>query len=82
MHMANRSITVSLPEEVLEKAEEIASRRGVSAPELLRGMLDGLVSEEREYREAEARFLRRMDEGFDLGTGGDVGWSRDESHER
>ncbi len=80
--MANRSITVSLPEKVLEEAEAIAARRGTSVPELLRGMLDDLVAEEREYREAEANFLKTMDEGFDLGTGGDIGWTRDESHER
>ncbi len=80
--MANRSITVLLPEEVLGKVETIAARRRISVSALLRGMLDDLVAEEREYREAEANFLRTMDEGFDLGTGGNIGWTRDESHER
>lgn len=80
--MANRNITVSLTEEIAAKAKIIAERRGTSVAELLCGMLEDLVAEEREYREAEARFLRRMREGFDLGTEGDVRWTRDETHER
>lgn len=80
--MANRRITVSLPEEIVEKTKAIAARRGMSVPELLRGMLDDLVEEERKYREAEANFLETMREGFDLGTKGKIGWSRDDLHER
>lgn len=80
--MANRNITVSLPEEVLEEAKVIAVRRRTSVSALLRGMLDDLVAEETGYRQAEASFLEGMREGFDLGTNGEIRWSRDELHER
>lgn len=80
--MANRNITVSLPEEVLEEAKVIAVRRRTSVSALLRGMLDDLVAEETGYRQAEQRFLDLLDEGFDLGAGGNISWSRDETHER
>lgn len=80
--MANRNITVSLPEEVLEEAKVIAVRRRTSVSALLRGMLDDLVAEETGYRQAEASFLEAMREGFDLGTNGEISWSRDELHER
>jgi metal-responsive CopG/Arc/MetJ family transcriptional regulator len=80
--VANRNITVSLPEEVLEEAKVIAVRRRTSVSALLRGMLDDLVAEETGYRQAERRFIELQDRGFDLGTNGQIGWTRDETHER
>lgn len=80
--MANRNITVSLPEEVLEEAKVIAVRRRTSVSALLRGMLDDLVAEETGYRQAERRFLELLDEGFDMGLEGNISWTRDETHER
>lgn len=80
--MANRNITVSLPEEVLEEAKVIAVRRRTSVSALLRGMLDDLVAEETGYRQAERRFIELQDRGFDLGTNGQIDWTRDETHER
>lgn len=80
--MANRNITVSLPEEVLEEAKVIAVRRRTSVSALLRGMLDDLVAQETGYRQAERRFLELLDEGHNMGMNGRISWTRDETHER
>jgi hypothetical protein len=45
-------------------------------------MLRELVEQETGYARARDRSLARLREGMDLGTGGQIGWSRDDVHER
>jgi len=45
-------------------------------------MLRELVEKETGYADARDRSLARLREGMDLGTGGHIGWSRDDLHER
>lgn len=80
--METRNITLSLPEEVLREAKVVAARRGTSVSALLAGALSELVRHENGYAVARERSLASLAGDRDLGTGGQIGWSRDEVHER
>lgn len=80
--MANRNITLSLPDEDLKKARIVAAQRGTSVSRLLADMLKELIERETQYNVARERHLATMQAGYDLGTGGRVDWERDELHER
>jgi hypothetical protein len=77
-----QNVTLSLPREVVREAKVIAAKRGTSISALMAGVLDGIIDEERGYRAARERSLRRLASGLDLGTGGERTWTRDELHER
>lgn len=83
--MKNRekqNITLSLPSEIVREAKVIAARRGTSISEFMAGVLGGIAEEERGYRAARERSLRRLAKGLDLGTEGQKTWIKDELHER
>src|SRR5260370_40970776 len=80
--MSHRNITLSPPEEDLQRAKIIAIRRGTSLSQLLARMIKELADQETGYAGARARSLARLEEGRDLGTEGRVRWSRDELHDR
>lgn len=80
--MSNQNITLSLPEEDIREARILAASRGTSVSQLLARMLRDLVEKETGYGPARERSLARLRAGLDLGTGGQVGWSRDSVHER
>jgi hypothetical protein len=80
--METRNITLSLPEEVLQEAKVVAARRGTSISALLAGALSELVERESGYAAAKERSLATLGRSRDLGTGGEIRWSREELHER
>src|SRR5260370_17447608 len=80
--MSNRNITLSLPEEDLQRAKIIAIRRGTSLSQLLARMIKELADQETGYAGARARSLARLEEGRDLGTQGRVRWGRHQLHAR
>ena len=80
--MAQRNITLSLPQETLQEVKIIAVKRNISVSALLRGMLEDLVARETGYQRAQQDFMALAEAGFDLGTAGEIPWSRDELHER
>lgn len=80
--MANRNITLSLPDEDLRKARIVAAQRGTSVSRLLADMLKELVERETQYNVARERHLATMQAGHDLGTGGRIDRDRAELHER
>ncbi len=49
---------------------------------MLAAALTQLVERESGYVAARERSLAILDRGMSLGTGGEIGWSRDELHER
>jgi len=77
-----QNVTLSLPKSLLKKAKILAASRDESLSELLRESLEMRVREATGFKKARARQLRLLDEGFDLGTGGGVGVSREDLHER
>ncbi len=80
--MGTRNVTLSLPEEVLREVKILAARRHMSVSRLLTEALQEMVERETGYALAKRRGLAALDEGLDLGTGGEVRWSREELHER
>lgn len=80
--MANRNVTLSLPEEVLRAARHRAVDKGMSLSAYLASLLQEQVQPGLTYEEAKERFLKRMKKGFPLGTNGKIWWTRDELHER
>jgi hypothetical protein len=80
--MDRRNITLSLPEDVLTAARHLAVERGTSLSGMLADFLRQMVDQHAARRRAQQRIEERLAAGFDLGTEGEIGWSRDELHER
>jgi hypothetical protein len=81
--MADIEIIVSLPEELLREARAVAAKRQISLSQLVANELSELVARERlAYQAARQRQMARLEQGFDLGTHGQITWTRDELHER
>lgn len=82
MVMVTRNITLSLPEDTLREVKVLAARRGTSVSALLSETLTDLLARESGYAVARERNLAALGRGCDLGTEGEIGWERDELHER
>jgi hypothetical protein len=80
--METRNITLSLPAETLREVKVLAARRGTSVSALLSETLTGILASESGYATARERGLAALRRGRDLGTNGEIGWDRDELHER
>jgi len=80
--MERRNITLSLPKDLLVSARHLAVERGTSLSGMLADFLRQMVDQDRARRRALERIEARLATGFDLGTDGTIGWSRDELHER
>jgi len=80
--MERQNITLSLPRDLLIAAKHLAVERETSLSGMLAGLLRDMVRHDQERRRAQARIERRLREGLDLRTGGKVGWTRDDLHER
>jgi len=80
--MSKRNITLSLPEELIRQAKHLAVDRGTSLSGLLAGFLDQMVNKDRAYQRSVKRMRARLTKGIDLGTEGQVSWSREDLYER
>lgn len=80
--METQNITLAIPKEVLLKVKLLAVRRRTSVSGLLTQTLERLVEQEDAYAHARRRHMDRLDQGLDLGTGGQILTPRDELHER
>ncbi len=80
--MKTQNITLSLPKDILLKVKLLAVKRQTSVSGLLTQTLEELVRQEEAYAHAQLRHLQLLDQGIDLGTGGQISWTRDELHER
>jgi len=80
--METQNITLSLPKEVLLKVKLLAVKRQTSVSGLLAQTLERLVQQEDAYAHARQRHLQSLEQGIDLGTGGQIQTRRDELHER
>jgi hypothetical protein len=78
--MAN--VTISIPDDVLREARRLAVDEGVSLSELVVRLLVSRLKAVRAYRAARERQLRLMSKSINLGTGGNVTWTRESLHER
>jgi len=80
--MKTQNITLSIPKEILRRVKHIAVERGTSVSGIMTELLEELVEREDAYAQARERQSAMMAQGFNLGTGGKVTWTRDELHER
>lgn len=79
--MENQNVTLSVPKEVLRKAKHIAIDRETSLSGLLVQLLEELTVREDNYQKAKDSHLAMLDK-FDLGTEGNITWTRGDLHER
>jgi hypothetical protein len=80
--METQNITLSLPKELLLKVKLIAVKRQTSVSRLLTQTLENIVRKEEAYSHSRLRHLKLLEQGMDLGTGGQITTTRDELHER
>jgi hypothetical protein len=80
--MENRNVTLSLPKALLRKAKLMALTRETSLSGLMAQLLAEAVANDDEYAQASRLHRAWLERDIDLGTHGDIGWTRDELHER
>lgn len=81
--MATREITLTLSEELIRKAESIAAARGETLDAMMGELIEGCPMKSAEsYAEAMREALADMDNPLDLGTNGQITWTRESLHER
>lgn len=80
--MERSNVTISLPADLLREARHLAVDQGVSLSRFLAQLLEERVEAARRWREARNRQRRLLEKGLPLGTGGQIGWSREALHER
>lgn len=80
--MEKQNITLALPKEVLKRIKVLAAGRGTSVSALMERLLEEHLARHEGYVQARQRQVALMEEGLDLGTGGDRRWSREELHDR
>ncbi|MFT4043857.1 MAG: DUF6364 family protein [Gordonia sp. (in: high G+C Gram-positive bacteria)] len=78
--MANRNITLSLPEDLVRKAKVIAAERDTSVSALIAELVEHLAGGSENFDIAWGREVAGM--GGSGMSVGDISWSRDELHER
>ncbi|MCW5982072.1 MAG: hypothetical protein KIT09_28560 [Bryobacteraceae bacterium] len=80
--MKTRNVTLALPEELLRELKIVAARQDTSLSALLTRALHQIVDAEEGYEKARRSMLTDLKQGYQLGTGGKIGWTRDSLHER
>lgn len=79
--MAARNVTLSLPEDLVRRAKILAASRDTSMSSLVADLLRQATSQNDDYDDLWAAEERLMAEGIGLEVG-EIGWSRDELHDR
>lgn len=80
--MKQQNVTISLPEDLVREARHLAVDQGLSLSKFVANLVAERVRSRQEYDEARERHLRILRKGLDLGTYGQIPWTRDELHER
>ena len=77
-----QNVTLSLPKNLISKAKKVAIDYQTSLSGLMTKLLTDLVTQRDEYQLAKQRHLSILNQGFDLGTKGQIDWSRESLYER
>jgi len=80
--METQNVTLSIPKDMLKEIKLIAVEEGQSMSGLMTQMLRELIERRSHYQLAQQRQIALMEAGLDLGTGGQITWTRDSLHER
>ena len=75
-------MTLSLPESLLRRFRVYAAARNESMTSLMAGAIRNILEKDGETAKAKRRFLDRIRNAPDRGTGGQIDWSREDLHER
>ena len=78
----HKNVTLSLSEPLLRKFRIYAAAKNRSMTSLMTEAIHRMVGQDVEYGHAKRRFLARMRNPPNLGTGGKITWTREELHER
>ncbi len=78
----HKNVTLSLPETLLRRFRIYAASRNESMTRLMAEAIRRLMDEDADADQATRRFLDRIQNAPDRGTGGVIRWTRDELHER
>jgi len=77
-----RNVTLALPVQVLRQVKRIAARRQTSVSRLLTQALEEMAVHEEDYAQARQRHLAWLEHAAELGTYGQITWSRESLHDR
>jgi predicted transcriptional regulator len=77
-----RNVTLSIPEDLLRQLKIVAARQDTSISAMLAQALRQIVDQHDGYAEAQRLMLKDLRKGYNLGTHGRIGWTRDDLHER
>ena len=80
--MEKQNVTLSLPKDILQQAKIIAIQRNTSLSNLLTQALTDIVRQSEKYVQAQEHHLTVLKDGTDLGTYGEMNWSREDLYER
>jgi len=77
-----RNVTIRIRIDVYVAARVEAARRGTSLDTLVAEHLEHVAGHAATYEAARCRALKAMSDGHNLGSQGEIPWSRNELHER
>ena len=75
------NVTLSLPNALLRKFRIYAATRNQSMSSLMAQAIRDLMERDQQTAAARLRFLARIRNAPDRGTGGAIGWTRNDLHE-
>jgi hypothetical protein len=78
----HKNVTLSLPEPLLRRFRIYAATRNRSMTSLMAESIRRTIDQDVDADRAARRFLERIRNAPDRGTGGTIPWTRDELHER
>jgi len=79
---SHKNVTLSLPVPLLRRFKVYAASQEQSMSSLMAKAVEKLMEQDDEKAARKRRFLERIRNAPDLGTGGKITWTRDELHER
>lgn len=80
--MEMQNVTLSVPKEISDKAQRLALEKRSSSSDLLTQAITGIVEDAETYDAPRRRQITLLKYGLDLGTGGVLGWTREDLHAR
>ena len=80
--MDSQNVTVSLPKTLLKRAKVFAASTDRSLTQLVRDSLEILLGGQAQYRRACERQRKLLAKGIDMGSNGELTFSREDLHDR
>ena len=78
----HKNVTLSLPEPLLRRFRVYAAVRNQSMTKVMAEAITKMMEQDAESAKADRRFLKRIRNASDRGTGDVISWTREELYER